>query len=190
MMNELVIMHDKQAVTTSLKVAEIFEKRHDHIIRDISNLSKDVPNFGEMFVQSYEPDSYGRNRKMFYMNRDGFTLLAMGFTGSKAMEFKLKYIDAFNKMEKQIIDKSLQVSNNVDDFKRASLLYKIANLTSDEELKEKSLKSTYELVTGKSIEKPKKTDYQKLYEAVNERYGESVGDNLKAVIRFIRVWKG
>lgn len=105
-MKDLVIMHDQQAVTTSLKVAEIFEKRHDHIIRDISNLSKDVPNFGEMFVQSYEPDSYGRKRRMFYMNRDGFTLLAMGFTGSKAMEFKLKYIEAFNKME-QIVRQEL-----------------------------------------------------------------------------------
>lgn len=105
-MDELVIMHDQQAVTTSLKLAEIFEKRHDHIIRDISNLSKDVPNFGEMFVQSYEPDSYGRKRRMFYMNRDGFTLLAMGFTGSKAMEFKLKYIEAFNKME-QIVRQEL-----------------------------------------------------------------------------------
>ncbi len=105
-MKDLVIMHDQQAVTTSLKLAEIFEKRHDHIIRDISSLSKDVPNFGEMFVQSYEPDSYGRKRRMFYMNRDGFTLLAMGFTGSKAMEFKLKYIEAFNKME-QIVKQEL-----------------------------------------------------------------------------------
>lgn len=105
-MDKLVIMHDEKVVTTSLKVAEIFEKRHDHIIRDISSLSKDVPNFGEMFVQKYEPDSYGRKRKMYYLNRDGFTLLAMGFTGSKAMEFKLKYIDAFNKMEKQIKEKT------------------------------------------------------------------------------------
>lgn len=189
-MNELVIMHDQQAVTTSLKVAEVFEKEHRNVMQSIKNLTAENSATRKMFVEDSYFNSRNQSFPMFYMNRDAFTLLAMGFTGSKAMEFKLKYIDAFNKMEKQIIDKSLQVSNNVDDFKRASLLYKIANLTSDEELKEKSLKSTYELVTGKSIEKPKKTDYQKLYEAVNERYGESVGDNLKAVIRFIRVWKG
>lgn len=113
-----------------------------------------------------------------------------GFTGRKADEFKLKYIDAFNKMEEQIRNQSFQALNqSTDDLKRANLLYKIANLTSDEELKEESLKSSYELVTGKSIHQ-KKTDYQKLYEAVTERYGDSVEDNLKGAIRFIRVWKG
>ncbi len=101
-MNELVIMQNKQAVTTSLKVAEVFGKRHDHIMRDVNNLKKDLPNFGEMFLDGTEPDSYGRNRRIYYMNRDGFTLLAMGFTGKKAMQFKLKYIEAFNSMEKQL----------------------------------------------------------------------------------------
>lgn len=189
-MNELVIMHEQQAVTTSLILAEVFEKEHKNVMQSIKNLTAENSAVRKMFIEDSYFNSRNQKQPMFYMNRDGFTLLAMGFTGSKAMEFKLKYIESFNQMEKQIRDKSLQVSNNVDDFKRASLLYKIANLTSDEELKEKSLKSTYELVTGKSIEKPKKTDYQKLYEAVHERYGESVEDNLKAVIRFIRVWKG
>lgn len=102
MENELVIMHDRQAVTSSLQVAETFEKRHDNILRNINSIKKDVLNFEEMFVESTEPDSYGRDRRMYYMNRDGFTLLAMGFTGKKAMQFKLKYIKAFNSMEKQL----------------------------------------------------------------------------------------
>lgn len=100
-MDELVIMHDKQVVTTSLALAEVFEKKHQHVLRDIDAL-KDVPNFGQMFFESNEPDSYGRNRRIYFMNRDGFTLIAMGYTGSKAMEFKLKYIEAFNQMEKKI----------------------------------------------------------------------------------------
>lgn len=100
-MNDLVIMHNKQAVTTSLVLAEAFEKKHQHVLRDIDAL-KDVSNFGQMFFESNEPDSYGRNRRIYFMNRDGFTLIAMGYTGSKAMEFKLKYIDAFNRMEEQI----------------------------------------------------------------------------------------
>ena len=49
-MNDLVIMKNKQAVTSSLQVAETFGKRHDHVLRDIDNLKKDVPNFGEMFI--------------------------------------------------------------------------------------------------------------------------------------------
>ena len=102
MTEELVIMRDRQAVTTSLQVAKNFEKRHDNVLRDIENLHKDVLNFEEMFIESTELDSYGRDRRIYYMNRDGFSLLAMGFTGKKALKFKLKYIDAFNQMEKQL----------------------------------------------------------------------------------------
>jgi Rha family phage regulatory protein len=92
-------MHDQQAVTSSLQVAETFGKQHNHTMRDIDALKKDVSNFGQMFFEGNEPDSYGRDRRMYYMNRNGFTLLAMGFTGAKALQFKLAYIDAFNKME-------------------------------------------------------------------------------------------
>lgn len=189
-MDELVIMYSKQVVTTSLKVAEIFKKEHRDVMEKIRNLTAENSAVKKMFVEDSYLNSRNQQQPMFYMNRDGFTLLAMGFTGSKAMEFKLKYIDAFNKMEEQIRNQSFQALNqSTDDLKRANLLYKIANLTSDEESKEESLKSSYELVTGKSIHQ-KKTDYQKLYEAVTERYGDSVEDNLKGAIRFIRVWKG
>lgn len=100
--NGLVIMRDRKAVTSSLTIADTFEKDHRHVLRDIDNLQKDVPNFGQMFSLGDEPDSYGRPRRVYYMNRDGFTLLAMGFTGQKAFSFKLKYIEAFNSMETQI----------------------------------------------------------------------------------------
>lgn len=100
-MNELVIMKDKQAVTSSLKVAETFGKNHRDVLRAIDDL-KDVRNFAQMFSETNLPDSYGRNRRGYYLNRDGFTLLAMGFTGSKALQFKLQYIDAFNEMEQQV----------------------------------------------------------------------------------------
>ncbi|WP_081306764.1 Rha family transcriptional regulator [Limosilactobacillus reuteri] len=102
MTEELVIMHDQQAVTTSLQVAKNFEKLHKNVLRDIDALKRDVLNFEQMFVESTELDSYGRDRRIYYMNRDGFSLLAMGFTGKKALQFKLKYIDAFNRMEKQL----------------------------------------------------------------------------------------
>lgn len=193
-MNDLVIMHDRQAVTTSLILAEVFDKKHKNVIQTISskiNSAENSAQYKKMFAESTYTDKSGKQNKMYYLNRDGFTFIAMGFTGRKADEFKLKYIEAFNKMEEEIRNQSLQVQNqSTDDLKRANLLYKIANLTSDEKLKEQSLKSSYELITGKSIQKPKKTDYQKLYDAVTERYGDSVEDNLKGAIRFIRVWKG
>ncbi|QYY85649.1 Rha family transcriptional regulator [Pediococcus pentosaceus] len=116
-MNELVIMKDQQAVTTSIQVAEVFDKRHDHILRDIDSLEKDVPNFGEMFAECMESDSYGRDRRIYYMNRDGFTLLAMGFTGKKALDFKIKYIEAFNQMESQIKLDTTKLSPELQMFK-------------------------------------------------------------------------
>ena len=105
-MDELVIMHDQQAVTTSLKVAEIFEKEHRVVMKSIRNLTAQNYAVKKMFVEDSYLNSRNQQQPMYYMNRDGFTLLAMGFTGSKAMEFKLKYIDAFNKMEKQIKEKA------------------------------------------------------------------------------------
>lgn len=101
-MDELVIMHDKKVVTTSLKVAEIFEKEHRDVMKSIRNLTAQNFAVKKMFVEDSYLNSRNQQQPMYYMNRDGFTLLAMGFTGSKAMEFKLKYIEAFNKMEKQI----------------------------------------------------------------------------------------
>ena len=109
-MTNLVIMKNQQAITTSLQVAETFEKEHKNVLRDIENLKKDVLNFEPMFSEGVEPDSYGRERKAYFMNRDGFTLLAMGFTGQKALQFKLKYIEAFNKMENHI-KQQLDTSN-------------------------------------------------------------------------------
>ncbi|SDJ69122.1 Rha family transcriptional regulator [Alkalibacterium thalassium] len=98
-----IIVNNDQAVTSSRNVAENFKKRHDHVLRDIDNLLlEDRPNFGEMFFESTEPDSYGRPQKVYYMNRDGFSFLVMGFTGAKAREFKLAYIYQFNRMEQQI----------------------------------------------------------------------------------------
>lgn len=55
------------------------------------------------FFETVEPDSYGRAQRVFLINRDGFSLLAMGFTGHEALEWKLKYIDAFNKMEQKLV---------------------------------------------------------------------------------------
>lgn len=104
-MNQLVIIQNSQAVTTSLQVAESFEKRHDHVLRDIETILGGLPNSGEaqMFYETtYQHPQNKQQYRMYYMNRDGFTLLAMGFTGQKAIQFKLAYIQAFNEMERQL----------------------------------------------------------------------------------------
>ena len=108
---ELVIMQNQQAVTGSLQVAEIFEKNHQHILRDLDSLKGGVQNWTDLFHEdSYTHPQNKQTYRQIFMNRDGFTLLAMGFTGQKALQFKLKYIEAFNKMEKHI-KQQLDTSN-------------------------------------------------------------------------------
>lgn len=115
-MNEIILKRQNgQPVASSRNVAESFGKNHRDVLRaidalkvDVRNFAqmfsteKDAPNFGEMFFETTERDSYGRAQRVYLMNRDGFTLLAMGFTGKSALEWKLKYIEAFNAMEKQL----------------------------------------------------------------------------------------
>lgn len=98
-MNNLVFNQNGAALTNSLLVAEKFGKRHDHVLRDIKNLIDSTQNWGQLFVSTTYTDNSGKSNPMYIMNRDGFTLLAMGFTGKKALEFKLQYIEAFNQME-------------------------------------------------------------------------------------------
>ena len=104
-MSDIVLsMQSGEPVASSRQIADNFEKRHDHVMRDIDAIKKDVPNFGEMFFETTALYSYGREQRAYLMNRDGFTLLAMGFTGKAALEWKLKYIAAFNEMEKKLTE--------------------------------------------------------------------------------------
>lgn len=117
MNNELVFTKEIKGkeipITTSRQVAEKFEKEHKHVRRDIKKLISEIsPNLdsSNYFVESTYKDNSNRTQDEYLLTRDGFTLLAMGFTGSKALEFKVKYIDAFNKMEEYIKNNKPQMS--------------------------------------------------------------------------------
>lgn len=102
-MHDIVFCGDNgQLVTTSLKVAEVFGKEHNKVVRDIENLSCsanfNLANFGEI----NHIDDKGRSYKAYSMTKDGFVFLVMGYRGAKAAQFKESYIEAFNKMEKAI----------------------------------------------------------------------------------------
>ncbi len=90
-----------EPVTTSLLVAEKFHKHHKNVIRKIESLDKDV-----ISRLNFEPRDYiddrGKSQKMYILNRDAFSFIAMGFTGKNADQWKLDYIAAFNKMESTI----------------------------------------------------------------------------------------
>lgn len=94
-----------QVLTTSLKVAEVFGKEHKSVLESIRNISKGCAeeSADPMFVETvYVNEQNKQEYPMFVMNRDGFTILAMGFNGKKAFKFKLEYIKAFNAMEKAL----------------------------------------------------------------------------------------
>lgn len=95
----LVMVSNDQVVTTSLQVAEYFDKRHADVLRQINNLITLNAKLRLGYESVTYEDSNGKKQPMYLMNRDGFTLLAMGFTGKKAMQFKIAYINAFNEME-------------------------------------------------------------------------------------------
>lgn len=102
-MNELVFKGaNGQALTNSLLVAEKFGKKHYHVMDSIRNLLNSHEKSGQYFVLDTYVDNSGKENPMYVMNRDGFTLLVMGFTGEKALQFKIDYIEAFNKMEQTI----------------------------------------------------------------------------------------
>ena len=108
MENTLVEIRDNQVVVSSRQIAEKFDKEHGKIIRDIKKLIEQTgsANFGDtpkMFYKTaYIHEQNKQEYPMYLMNRDGFTLLVMGFTGQNALEWKIKYIQAFNAMEKEL----------------------------------------------------------------------------------------
>lgn len=96
---DAVTLKDGHAITTSLYVAEVFGKPHKDVLHKVKTLDCS----DEFARRNFSPGSYldanNQSRPMFEISRDGFTFLAMGFTGSKAARFKEAYICAFNKME-------------------------------------------------------------------------------------------
>lgn len=119
---DAVSEHDHKIVTTSLKVAEVFGKRHDNVLRDIQKISllksaesdsvslfkseeatDPIAEFSALNFEAAEYiDEQGKKRPMVEMTKDGFTLLVMGYTGEKAMLFKIAYIAEFNRMAERL----------------------------------------------------------------------------------------
>lgn len=109
-MNTLVELVNNEIVTSSRRVAEVFGKEHKDVLESVRNILTSENSYVKaensaltgMFHKSTYKAGTGKDYPEYLMNRDGFSLLVMGFTGAKALEWKLKYISAFKAMEKQI----------------------------------------------------------------------------------------
>ncbi len=103
----LVDVADGHTFTTSLKIAEHFDKRHDDVLRAIRKIvarcaPERLRNFTESFALFSSSNGAKRKRPIFNLTRDGFDFVVKGFTGAKADEWNWKFIDAFNQMEAQL----------------------------------------------------------------------------------------
>lgn len=115
MLKKVFKKEDERPVVTSLQVDEIFDKKHFHILDDIRKLLESQPKFGESnFRFANYKDKSKHKRPMYYITKDGFTLLTMGYTGKKAMDFKVKYINAFNAMEEELRCQYAEIQRQIE----------------------------------------------------------------------------
>lgn len=130
-MKNLINIQNKegQLLVSSRDIAENFEKEHFNVVRDIERLKGNEPLKSEG-LKYFIPGIFnhrGNEYREYLLTRDGFTLLAMGFSGKRALEWKLKYIEAFNKMERKLKEQ-IQVPQLDSNF-----LYKIARKIEEQE---------------------------------------------------------
>ncbi|HJB15183.1 MAG TPA: Rha family transcriptional regulator [Candidatus Blautia excrementipullorum] len=104
------ISKTEMTVVSSLDVAETFEKNHRDVMESIRNIESVISTaeFSALFYLDSYKASNGKMNPMYLMTRDGFTLLVMGYTGEKAMQFKIAYIKQFNAMEKALQGKLIE----------------------------------------------------------------------------------
>jgi len=150
-MEALVINYQGKPCTTSRLVTEKFNKEHKDVLEAIRNiLTAENSAVLEMFFESSYYNEQNKKQPMFIMNRDGFSLLVMGFTGEKALQFKVEYIKAFNRMESLI-------HSNLDKITRGDL---IKMLYENEQEKER-LQEINHIQQKELIEAAPKLEYHK-----------------------------
>lgn len=122
-MTDLVSVVNGKIVVTSKQVADHFGRIHRDVMRAIRS---EIENAGEFGMRNFAQSSYtslqNKTLECYEMTRDGFSLLAMGFTGKKATEWKIKYINAFNAMEAEILCNRTSEISVMDELNKAYLL--------------------------------------------------------------------
>ena len=155
------------ALTNSLLVAEKFGKEHNKVVRAIENLIGGIAKNGNtpentiqgMFERTiYTNPQNGQAYPMYIMNRDGFSLLVLGFTGKKALEFKLEFINAFNEMERIIKENKPKMSQAEFLLQQAQMFVEMERRTSKieneiAEMKKEREEATYALLTEQYLSK-------------------------------------
>lgn len=161
---------EEVTVVTSLDVAETFSKRHGDVLRDIENLNCSTDFRERNFAFSkYSVENNNKTYPMYYMTRDGFSILVMGYTGEKAMQFKEAYIKQFNAMEKALIGK---IKEREKGIAVRQALTKAIQQTNENERMHGHAYSTYTDLIYRSV-------FGKSAKQMREDYGISKKENLR-----------
>lgn len=162
---------EEVTVVTSLDVAETFEKNHRDVMESIRNIGEAISTaeFSALFYLDSYKASNGKTNPMYLMTRDGFTLLAMGYNGDKAMKFKLAYIKQFNEMEKVLIGKQKEREKGI--AVRQALTNALQQSEENERMHGHAY-STYTNIVYKAV-------FGKDAKRLREEYGISKKENLR-----------
>jgi len=174
-MENLVIMKNQQAVTTSLQVAETFGKEHRAVLKAIDDLKEGLAQkYADLFWEdTYVHPQNKQSYRIVYMNRDGFTLAVLGFNNTpKVLDFKLQYIDAFNQMEAHI-KQELDTSNLSPELQMFNGLFQSL---AKQELATKKLETKVDGISD--IVALNTTDWRQDSQALIRKMGTQVGGGL------------
>lgn len=165
------INKEEVTVVSSLDVAETFSKNHYDVMESIRTIEANISTteFSMLFNLASYKASNGKSNPMYYMTRDGFTLLAMGYTGEKALTFKLAYIRQFNAMEKALTGKLVEREKGI--AVRQSLTKALQQSTENERMHGHAYSTytncIYKVVFGMDAKK------------LREKYGIGKNDDLR-----------
>lgn len=160
---------EEVTVVTSLDVAETFGKEHKHVLRDIRELQCSEEFRQSNFGQSEYMNGQNHKQPMYYMTRDGFTILVMGYNGDKAMKFKEAYIKQFNAMERVLLGK---IKEREKGIAVRQALTKAIQQSNENERMHGHAYSTYTDVIYKSL-------FGKSAKQLREEFGITKKENLR-----------
>jgi Rha family phage regulatory protein len=196
--NPVVKVEDGKVFANSGDVANFFDKRHKDVLEAIDNLILSEPSLRERHFRptqnSLEMPTGGlRTVRAFEMNRDGFTLLAMGFTGAKALKWKIAYIEAFNAMEAQLtpvanqFDMMRAVIDNLEanNQRLFSVEKAVENLGAHEDFK--SIKA-YAALIGRKITTKESGELGRQATALSRQEGSKIGRQPDEAFGFVNTY--
>ncbi|GIN93370.1 antirepressor [Siminovitchia terrae] len=202
-MNQLVFIENNQPVTDSLTIAEMFGKRHDHVLRDIKNQIElagekfAAPNFGESTYQ----DKNQQLRPKFNLTEEAFTLVVFSYNTKESVQTKIKFIQEFKKMREKlnkpmsIEDMIITQAQSVKELKlEVSEIKKVVD--NEVWLTERQKKTVQDSVSRRVFELRRKghdAHFQTLYSSLKRFFGVSKYDKIPRkdfdeAVSFIAGW--